>query len=181
VNISFERIKKGSREEYQKLFYQFYPQLVNFSYRMTRNKEASEEIAQDVFIYLWEKRTTIEITSSLDSYLFAAIKNRSINYVKLELPKQQAQSDLTDAQLFVEQKEEVFPSETKLNEHINMAIAQLPKKCQEIFLLSRYAGLTYKEIADELNISQKTVENQMIIALKKLRAALKPLLDRINY
>lgn len=178
-DINFQAIKKGDHQVYKQLFYQMYDDLVKYTYRITRNETASEEIIQDIFLYVWDKREKIEIHGSLASYLYQAAKNRSINWLKNELPKMQATIEVSEVEMFSDSDDTVLDEET-IKLHVEQAIDQLPEKCREIFVLSRYAGLTYKEIAMEMDLSVKTIENQMNIAFKKLRESLKPLMDRMK-
>lgn len=137
-------------------------------------------MVQEVFISLWERRNEIVITHSIKSYLVSSVRNRSINYLKLQLPKDRRKEDLDDFHIALTASSDAPGLEyNELYDIIQEAISQLPEKCKAIFILSREEGLTYKEIANELSLSLKTVENQMGIALKKLRAALKPYLDHL--
>lgn len=174
-NLLWERIIANDLEAFESLFDAFYEELVSYSHRLTQQLVISEEIVQDVFVSLWERRRQIKITSSVASYLYRAVKNRTINYLKNQLPKDQATTDLEVASELEDQsvKEE---KDSNLETALNKAIAELPEKCRVIFLLSRNEGLTHKEIAEELSLSPKTVENQIGIAIKKLRTALKPYL-----
>ncbi len=177
--LLFDQVKKGNSEAFEQIFRKFYSDLARFCYSLVRNETIAEEITQEVFIYLWEKKAQIEISSSLKSYLYSAVKNKSINYIKYDLPKQRILIDLSDTVL-TGSSEFHEPSETlRLKKKIQWAINQLPDKCKQIFLLSRYGGMTYAEIAEELELSVKTVENQMSIALKKLRESLES--DLKNY
>lgn len=180
VDFDFNLIKKGNKKAFQRIFEQQYKPMVNFAYRIIREQQVCEEIVQEVFIYLWEKKETIEIRSSLTSYLYSAVKNKCINYIKLELPKNQATMDIENAGISIEMKDFDHRDSQQLAVFIDQAIKSLPPKCRNIFLLSRSGGLTYEEIAEDLNISIKTVENQMSIALKKLRQSLAPAIKRIN-
>ena len=168
-----EKVKKSNKMAFQHLFNGYYQELCNFGLRYTRQPSVTEEIVQEVFIYLWEKRDQIQINSSVKSYLYTAVRNRSINYIKLQLPKDLAKTDVDKA--FGEASDEGTSDNIEnleLKERIQIAIDSLPTKCRAIFVLSRNGGLTYQEIADELDLSVKTVENQMTIALKKLRKSL---------
>lgn len=168
----FTQVKKGNTRAFETLFRRHYNDLARFCYKLVRDAIIAEELTQEVFIYLWEKKDHIDISTSLKSYLYSAIKNKSINYIKYELPKQRALVDLTDT-LLSGSTEIHEPGETlRLKKKIKVAIDHLPDKCRQIFLLSRYGGLTYREIADEMDLSLKTIENQMSIALKKLRESL---------
>lgn len=176
--VLFSLVKRGDLNAFEKLFKAYYPAIKKFALSIVRDLTIAEEIAQEVFMYIWEKREQIELHSSLKSYLFSSAKNKCINYIKLELPKQQALSDIDDIS-----EQETFMSVADdselLKRKIQFAIDQLPEKCRNIFVLSRYGGLTYNEIAEDLEISVKTVENQMSIALKKLKEALSD--DLKNY
>jgi RNA polymerase sigma-70 factor (ECF subfamily) len=154
----FSRIKAGDKSVFKKLFELYHVDLHRFCLSMVRMETISEEIVQDAFVYLWEKRDTIQIKSSIKSYLFTTVKNKSINYIKNELPKQQLSENLSAASLFV--------NEDKTEDDL------LKIRVQKAIVLSRYSGYTYKEISEELDISIKTVENQMSIAFQKLRLLL---------
>lgn len=175
--IDFEGIKKGDLRIYERFFKDNYPDIVRYANKFVRDKLIAEEIAQEVFMYLWEKRNVINVQSSLKSYLFSATKNRSINYLKLELPKVQAQLEITEFEIGVNAEYQEKDRSEQVERAVKKAIDELPKKCREIFILSRNAGLTYDEIAEDLSLSKKTVENQMGIALKKLRESLKPVME----
>lgn len=167
----FQKIKKGDLGAYESLFKKYYSPVVKFAYSICRNLITAEEIAQEVFMYIWEKRSTLEIHTDIKSYLFTSGKNKCLNYIKHELPKQQALSDINDYSYIQSNISSIDDTEV-LKKKIQIAIDQLPDKCRNIFVLSRYGGLTYNEISEDLNLSVKTVENQMSIALRKLRESL---------
>ena len=174
-NQLFAKVKSGDLGAYEVLFNKYYKELYRFAFNFIRDMTISEEMSQEVFLYIWEKRGKIEIQTTLKTYLYSAIKNKCLNYIKLELPKQQAMSDVEDVMLAVSNQKGLDDTENeRLKKSIKMAIDQLPTKCRQIFMLSRNAGMTYEEIAEELDLSKKTVENQMGIALKKLRDSLEP-------
>ncbi len=176
--ILFKEIKKGNNEAFERLFKKYYASITNFTASLVRDSTVAEEIAQEIFIYIWEKRAKIELHTGIKSYLFSSAKNKSINYLKLELPKHQATTDIENIRNL--QTPIIASNDTELlKKKIQHAIDSLPDKCKNIFVLSRYGGLTYKEIAEDLDISVKTVENQMSIALKKLKELLKD--DLQNY
>lgn len=172
----FELVKQNDTSAYETLFRKYFAELYRFAYNYLRDQVPSEEMAQEVFLYIWEKRDQIEIKTTLKTYLYSAIKNKCLNYIKYDIPRNQELEEAHVALMITSQPEKEEDSD-KLKRHINSAIDQLPKKCRQIFVLSRNAGLTYEEIAEEMDISVKTVENQMSIALKKLRESLKPLYD----
>jgi RNA polymerase sigma-70 factor (ECF subfamily) len=162
--------------QFEELFKSQYRLLCNISNNIVKNERAAEDIVQEVFIKLWQKREELQIHSNLMGYLYKATVNSSIDYVKNNknvIPLRQVnyyQETDENAEKRVMQKE--------LSKSIEKALKNLPPKCKAIFVLSRYEGMKYKEIAQHLGISVKTVENQMGIALDKLRTELRPFLTR---
>ena len=172
----FDEVKKDNLSAYETLFKKYYKELYRFAFNYLRDAAPSEEMAQEVFLYVWEKREQIEIKTTLKTYLYSAIKNKCLNYIKYEVPRKNELEETHLALMVTHQPEKSGDPEV-MRKYISEAIDQLPTKCRQIFVLSRNAGLTYDEIAEEMEISVKTVENQMSIALKKLRESLKPLYE----
>lgn len=170
--LLFGQVKSDDLSSYELIFKKYFKELFRFAYTYVRDGIIAEEMAQEVFLYIWEKRKQIEIQTTLKTYLYSAVKNKCLNYIKLELPRQQAMSDVSEVMLSVDTARVDEGENEKLKIYIKEAVDSLPNKCREIFILSRNAGLTYEEIAEELDLSKKTVENQMGIALKKLRESL---------
>jgi RNA polymerase sigma-70 factor (ECF subfamily) len=142
--------------------------LSNFAASIVKNSDDADEIVNDVFVSIWEKRNALILDDSLKSYLFKSVKNRCLNHIKkarlpfADMPDEfSAISPAPSADRILEGKE--------LQIHINQLIDQLPTKCKQVFLLSRMFDLSYKEIAEIMDISAKTVENQIGIALKFLK------------
>lgn len=153
---------------FEQLFRDFFPPLMAFARKILGDEEDAREIVHQVFINLWEKRNELDLSSSLKSYLFTSVHHRSLNVIRdrkkfssEEVPEVAGEWDVS-AQI------EAMELEGKIRE----AIDTLPEKCREIFELSRFEGLKYGEIAGQLGISVKTVENQMSKALKILREQL---------
>ena len=139
--------------------------MVSFAMNYVRDKDQAEELVQDVFAHLWSKAAGIRIQVSPRSYLFTSTRNACLNFLKHEKVEQayisQAVRETQD------QGDQVVYEE--LLERLEAALDQIPEKCREIFEMNRFEGKRYKEIAKELNLSLKTVENQMGKALKILR------------
>ncbi|MEO9967805.1 MAG: RNA polymerase sigma-70 factor [Reichenbachiella sp.] len=173
------RLSNHDRGAFEQIFRTYYSDLTKFCLKYVRDEQIAEEVVQEVFINIWERRSNLTITTSIKSYLFTAVRNRSFNYLKLQLPKEQKKVDLESIGYMEEEDREQDLIMSELNEHVHSAIQRLPNKCRIIFNLSRNAGMTYKEIAEELEISVKTVENQIGLALKKLREQLNPIWDKI--
>jgi len=160
-----ERMDKDS---FEKLFREYFPPLISFARKILVDEDDAREVVQNVFVSLWEKRKEIDLSTSLKSYLFTSVHNRSLNVIRdrkkfssEELPDKAGDWDVS-AQI----------ESMELEEKINGALQALPEKCRKIFELNRFDGLKYSEIAAQLKISIKTVENQMSKALKILREKL---------
>lgn len=135
--------------------------------------ESAEEIVQDLFVRFWEQRETKEITTSIRAYFYSSVRNACLNQLKhLKIKdkyKQEQERELT----FNSSQNQNDLELSELDQKIHNAINAMPEGRRKIFILSRFDGLKYQEIAEKLNISIKTVENQMGEALKFLRLQLK--------
>jgi len=168
----FERIKKGDEKAFEILFHKYYGYMCLYASKIIQDDGSAEEIVQDFFVKLWEKREYLNIETSLNSYLFRSVKNLCINYF------QHNKTKLRHARHILSEVENNFSDddnypEIDLSIKIEESINSLPEKRKEIFRLSRQDGLKYHEIATKLNISIKTVETQMSLAIKTLREKLK--------
>lgn len=168
----FEAIRSNDQQAFERLFKHSYRPLTAYAFRFVRDLPTAENIVQDVFLKLWQNRGTLTVTTSLEHYLFRAVRNHCLNF----LDKAKVRSAYLRMQAGREELNEDyrgFYPEIGLLEIIEKEICALPEKRQEIFRLAREEGLKYREIADQLKISVKTVEAQMSLALKQLREALK--------
>ena len=170
----FKRMVDGDRQAFRFFFEKYYTELCNLVNLYIRNEIIAEEIVQDIYIYLWEKKDLIKIESSVRAYLLKASKNKSLNYIRNEKTRLNIQEKLIDASENSYEMSSSSLDEEHLREIIENAIKSLPEKCRNIYRLANENELSYKEIAAQLEISVKTVENQMGIALKKLRNHLRP-------
>ncbi|KAF0197771.1 MAG: RNA polymerase sigma-70 factor ECF subfamily [Bacteroidetes bacterium] len=160
------------RDSFEQLFRAEYKGLCYFAQKYVKDRDAAREIVQDSFISLWEKRATIDTGRSVKSYLTAVIHNKCHNYLR---DNRKFDTNLLQVEnLFelgsVDETDILVTRE--LHQSIGEAIAELPEKCREIFLLNRYENLKYQQIADQLGISVKTVEAQMSKALQHMRIRL---------
>lgn len=170
-STDFEKIQLGDIATFEKVFRENYEYLCYQAYKILRDKDEAEEIVQEAFIKIWNKRNEIQINVSLKSYLAQSIRNGCFNQIK-HLKVRQEYAEMAQREMaFSEHGESMIPDE--LAEKINKAIDSLPAERKKVFLMSRHDGLKYQEIADALHISVKTVENQMGKALKTLREDLK--------
>ncbi len=164
------RIGNGDHIAYDEIYRRYWSTMFQSAYNLLREREVCMDIVQDVFIWLWEHRSNINVRS-LKPYLLVAVKFKVANYIKKGKVRSSFFDELQRIGEPVELLEESIEVK-QLLEIINYFIGQLPEKCREIFLMSRHEHLSNKEIAERLGISIKTVENQMTIALKKMKTSL---------
>ena len=168
-----ETIQSGNESAFEMIFKAYYQPLCRYAYSFLEDKEDAEEVVQSAFITVWEKRKSIDIQTSLKSYLYRMVRNGCLNVIKHEKVKQQhVAHELAVTEVSydaVSQKVYATELETKITE----SMKALPEQCRLVFQLSRFEELKYQEIADQLQISVKTVENHMGKALKIMREQLK--------
>lgn len=164
-----------AEKQFESVFREYFVRLCCFADRYTNNSEESKEVVQDVFLKVWNKRDLLPLDDDLKFYLFRSVKNACLNLLQHKRVVDEFQSVLYLLYAANEKDNTVVQSleVAELQDEINTAIAGLPAECRRIFLLSRESGLKYAEIAQELNISVKTVETQMSRALSRLRSSLK--------
>lgn len=159
----------------------YFPKLLRFTQTYMIREEEAEHIVQDLFLYLWEHRDVLSSLRNLNAYLFTLIRNRCIDYLRKEMNREERRGTLSEVEnkeielklYSLEMFDEDHLSDADIEELLQRAIANLPERCREIFIMSRLQNLRYKEIAAKLNISPNTVENQIVIALRKLKEELK--------
>lgn len=175
-------IKGGNKIAFDQLFLEYYSFLCNYAFQFLHEKDAAEEVVQEMFFQLWEKRESLDIRSSIKSYLFQSVKNRCLTLLKhLTVREEYKVHNQTN---IAYQEQQISDLNSELATMIEVAVNELPEERQKVFRLNRYEGLKYQEIANHLGISIKTVEAQMSKALKYLREELKdylPLLLFILY
>lgn len=183
MDLSDQEILKGLRrgdlKSFQFLFDEHYKGLVSYARRFMPDADVSRDIVQDVFAYIWEKRNTLLISRSFQSYLYRAVHNACINYLKKEENKGNYVKEFllkvhANAETDYDGRDGYTALiEKDLSEKINSAIDELPDQCRNIFKLSRFKGLKNKEIADIYSISTRTVETQIYRAMKVMKDRLK--------
>jgi RNA polymerase sigma-70 factor (ECF subfamily) len=159
--------------QFEKLFRDYFTPLVWYAMKIVKDQDTSREIVHSVFVTLWEKADSIDFSRPVKPYLYTSVYNRSVNYLRDH--RKFTSEEKIDPEGFVQDSNSLEVQETE--ERIYAAIAELPAKTRQIFELSRFENKKYREIAEELNISVKTVEAKMSEALKFLRIKLK---DYIN-
>ena len=153
------------------MFKKYFALVSTIVYRILNDSILAEDIAQEVFLSVWKNRETININSSLKSYLLRAARNKSLNYIRDNKVKTSAGEEMPDVPDFTPSVEAEMEGKD-LRKRVTQLIDMLPERCRYTFVLSRFENLTYKEIAREMGTSEKTVENQISKALQFLKAGL---------
>jgi len=159
------RIKAGDEAAFQVLFEKYYQQLCYSAYKICTDEHKSKDLAQEVFLDIWRRRANLNIHTSFQAFLRRAVSYKAIDYVRAQKLDMEESIDLGGAPEKAHQNLEV----KELKELIHQTVEQLPKRCRIIFFMSRFEEMSHKEIAAKLEISEKTIENQITKALKILR------------
>lgn len=170
-HLKIEELRNGNEKIFNSIFDDYYIPLCLFSNKYIDDLDKSRSIVQEVFVTLWIKKAQLKVTQSLKSYLYTAVKNTTLDYLKHLKVESKYISELRDSS-FSDQNIQDQIEENEVNQKINRAIENLPEQSKLVFKLSKIEGLKYAEIASRLNISKKTVEMHMGNALKKLRLQL---------
>ena len=172
---------KDVRNNFDKIYVLYYSRMFRFAKEYVLFDEDAENIVQDVFLLLWEKREVLDIQISLVSYLFALVKNKSLDYLRHKVIADEYKQELSAKLTALELLNYSFTSNEEIEQILMTAINKLPERCRQVFLKSRIEGKKNREIANELNLTVSTVENQMTIALRKLRVELKDYLPLLLF
>jgi RNA polymerase sigma-70 factor (ECF subfamily) len=165
-------LQNGDEKTFEQVFKNNFKILHTYACTILKNESIAEEIVQNVFFKIWEKREQMPEEISLKAYLYRAVHNESLNHLKHVKVKSRYQLHAVSMAEQYEQSSSRKIMISELEKKLRDALNELPEQCRTIFQLSRFNDLKYREIADELKISVKTVENQMGKALKLLRAKL---------
>jgi len=171
---------QGVEDLFEQVFKSHFKSLHAYACTIMRDPMPAEEIVQNIFLKLWEKKEEITIKENISVYLYRAVHNESLNYLRHRKVRSAYQSY---AMRQHKQTEQEKPAEKvvmkELEKKLEIALQELPEQCRTIFQLSRFEDLKYREIADKLGLSVKTIENQMGKALKLLRLKLVDFLPTI--
>ena len=168
-----EALRQGDEQVFETIFRTYYERLCNYANTILNDMDEAEEMVQGAFLTVWEKHDTLEIHTSVKSYLYRAVHNSCLNRVKhYKVRKTYGDSVKNQTELLHDDASQDLVGR-ELDGIVANAIDSLPDQCKLVFKLSRFENLTYAEIAEQLGISVKTVENHMVKALKVLREKLK--------
>lgn len=164
------RLRHNDETALLEIYNQFWKPLFLSAYNVLKEKQACEDILQDVFLHLWQNRNSLFIHTSLQAYLYTAVRFQVLKQLRKTARQDQYLNNLETRVNPISPIENLEEKETR--NRIHSVVATLPRKCRQVYFLSREQYLSHKEIAAAMNISPKTVENQLTIALKKIRQAL---------
>ncbi len=166
-----KKIRIGDQYAFRDLFKNYYSLLVKSAHRYVGDIQIAEDIVEDIFLNIWEKRAQLNISISVKAYLFSMVRNHALNHVKrkkLETADTFYLDIIIPNNVSADQQVNI----NELTEHIQKAIAELPERTRCVFTMHRYDNLKYSEIAEVLKIAEGTVETHMVRALKFLRKRL---------
>lgn len=173
-NEFFDLLSTDAEKAFEWLFRRYFSELCQVVYRVAHDEHLAQDLVQEVLYELWRKRDILTISISLRAYLKRAVLNRTLNHLR---DNRQWSSEERMPEIAVEESDPVdMLRSEELQKLVDAAIDELPEKCRMVFVLSRYEELSYRDIATELGIAEKTVENQVSKALKYLRQRLLPYL-----
>jgi RNA polymerase sigma-70 factor (ECF subfamily) len=184
INDLWERFTKGSdTRSFEGLFHELNPRLIKFCTLYVHYQQVAEELVSDVFVKCWMDRSQMQHVEKPETYLFIAVKNQALNYNKRFSSIQVVNIDDHDGggvHLVNEASPELELEKKELIFRMDQAIGTLPRQCGIIFRLIKENGMKYKEVAEILNISHRTVHTQMMRAMKKMSKAMDPYLRKAN-
>jgi RNA polymerase sigma-70 factor (ECF subfamily) len=163
------KLAQGDHEAFRSLFMKYFPKLKFFIAGLVKSEAVAEELAQELFVRLWEKREILTMVQSFNAYLYRTAKNAAINYLNHKYVEQNHVRQHNEYQ--VQPSDELFQAK-EMELLIWLTVEKMPEQRKKIFKMSRTAYLKNEEIAQKLNISKKTVENHLTLALKELRQLL---------
>ncbi len=166
-------LRKGDELVFENIFKNYYERLCNYANTIINDMDEAEEMVQSTFLEIWEKHEAIEIHTSMKSYLYRAVHNHCLNRLKHYKVRREHNEELKHQTEYGIESASQNLIGSELEQQIELAIGSMPPQCSKIFKLSRFENLTYAEIAENLKLSVKTVDNQMGKALRILREKLK--------
>lgn len=178
-NILTKKLIQGNKPAFDSLFFKYYKPLYKYAYNFCKSDDIAEESVQNTFVKIWKNCTSLKPDTEIDKLLFTYTKNEVIDEIRKVNTRRKYEGQLVSELIINENTD--FDNQNKIKAIIESAIDQLPKKSKEIFRLAKQEGLSINEIAIHLNISKKTVENQLSNAYKKMRTYLNPYKNQLVF
>jgi len=169
LQLWIKKIRKGDKKAFEKLFLKFYDSLCNFAWRYVRSSYIAEELVQDAFLAVWESRDELDTKKNIKTYLYQIVRNKALNHLKHQEIAEKHNTHIEWLNSATISQIHDFEEDSDFIEAAQRAIEDLPERALQVYKLNRKDGLTYKEIAEVLDISPRTVESQISRALKKLK------------
>lgn len=173
IKLLVKQLIDGDKNALDKLYHFYYPRLFSFIKGFMKVDDDIDDVIQDVFIKLWENRNNITNIETFNSWIFTVTKNEVISLFRLKIKKAEFESRIREKAIQTESLTDNTLEYNEIKERVDRLIDQLPEKRRQIFRLSREQGLSQKEIANQLGISVKTVEDHMMHAIRFMRENLK--------
>ncbi|MGN6435205.1 MAG: RNA polymerase sigma-70 factor [Agriterribacter sp.] len=178
IELWKQLIAQGDEQAFRKMFTAYAPRLAAFAFSFTRDREASIEIVDEIFVKIWRHKEKLPQILNITTYLYTATKNASLNFLSQKNREYSTEAfDFTDIGSGEDARPDQQLISSEIQAGIKKAVEGLPPRCKAIFKLVREDGLKYKEVAEILNISEKTVDAQMVIAVKRIGEAVEAHFD----
>ncbi len=173
VDEQLRRIRNSDEKAFEDLFFTYYSRLCGFAVKIVKSSELAKDCVQEVFLKIWRNREEWEIHTSLQVYLYRAVRNQALNKVEKRKNKRDYTQKYFEEGFYKEEGiKELSVEETKTIREIWRIVKEMPERRKMVFELHRKHGLSYKEIAKVMSITRKTVENHMGMALQDIREQL---------
>jgi RNA polymerase sigma-70 factor, ECF subfamily len=170
-----EELSRNNKKALEQLFTFYYPRLYGFSKSFLKLEEGIDDILQEVFLKIWENRKNIKTPDTFNSYIFTITRNRLLNELRSRLNDKKLKDKIKNLSVAEELISFELADYTELKEKMDLLVGELPERQREVFRLSRVEGLSYKEIGEKLNISEKTIEYHIHQSISFLKKRLKSL------
>lgn len=165
-----EKIREGDKDAFEQLFFEYFYDLCSYALQITHSNERAKDIVQEVFYKLWKRRESWTIHSSLKAYLFRSVRNEALNQIDSRKHRQDVREQFKIRKKSgADQTNRSSKADQRLLKKIWEVVSEMPQRRRSVFVLHRKHGLSYKEIAQVLDITRKTVENHMGLALDDIR------------
>ncbi|MBT8399419.1 MAG: RNA polymerase sigma-70 factor [Rhodothermia bacterium] len=170
-----QRLQSSDREVFSQLFDSLHEPLLRYARRFTRDDATAYDLLQDVFVTLWERRQTLSIKTSIQAMLYTMVRNRALNMKRRDKWFDRESSvDDTEATDSAAAPDDVMEA-AGLAKRLKVWIGEMPARRAEAFMLSRYHGLSHREIGNIMGVSERTVDTHILLALRELRARMEKL------
>ncbi len=174
--------ENNSQQAFEKLYHAYFRKCYSFAFYFTKSTHLAEEVISDVFLSLWQNRELLLAIEDFASYLYISVRNQALLYLKQAEKRNQISIETFILDVFREEENpESRLLEKELTNIASQAINSLPEKCRIIYLMVKEEKMSYKQVADILQLSERTVNSQMTIAVKKLGLAINNYLEDTNY